>query len=124
LLFALVLVGAVLIVHWYAYSTYYIGNDAGTIAVYQGQPSGVLWFKPVRVFDTSYPVTQLLPADQKALDATISEATLTDALKYATHIRNMWRVQQSTLNKSTTTTIQSTSTTVKSTTTTIKKATG
>jgi protein phosphatase len=126
-LFALVLVGAELVVHWYAYSTYYIGNDAGNIAIYQGQPSGVLWFKPVRVFDTTYPVAQLLPSDQKALDATISEPTLTDALKYATHIRNMWRVHQSTLKKSTTTTIttnNATTTTIKSTTTTIKKATG
>jgi hypothetical protein len=30
--------GAYFIVHWYAYSTYYVGNDAGTVAVYQGQP--------------------------------------------------------------------------------------
>ena len=51
--------GAYFIVHWYAYSTYYLGNDAGTVAVYQGQPGGVLWFKPVKVFDTNYQVSTL-----------------------------------------------------------------
>ncbi len=118
--FALVLVGAVLVVHWYAYSTYYIGNDAGTMAIYQGQPHGVLWFKPHKVFDTAFPAAQLLSSDQKALNSTISEPTLADALKYATHIRNMWRVHQSVLHAATTTT-----TTINGvTTTTVKKATG
>jgi serine/threonine protein phosphatase PrpC len=119
-LFALVLVGGVLVVHWYAYSMYYIGNDAGTMAIYQGQPNGVLWFKPHKVFDTTFPAAQLLPSDQKALDSTISEPTLADALKYATHIRNMWRVHQSVLHAATTTT-----TTINGvTTTTVKKTTG
>ena len=119
-LFALVLVGGVLVVHWYAYSTYYIGNDAGTMAIYQGQPHGVLWFKPRKVFDTTFPAAQLLPSDQKDLNSTISEPTLADALKYATHIRNMWRVHQSVLHAATTTT-----TTINGvTTTTVKKAAG
>lgn len=118
--FALVLVGAVLVVHWYAYSTYYIGNDAGTIAIYRGQPNGVLWFKPHKVFDTSYPSAQLLPQDRKDLSSTISEPTLEQALLHATHIRNIWRVHQSVLKAATTTT-----TTIKGvTTTTVKKATG
>lgn len=118
--FALVLIGGVLVVRWYAYSTYYIGNDAGTIAIYRGQPNGVLWFKPQKVFDTSYPSAQLLPVDEKALNSTISEPTLDYALKYATHIRNMWRVHQSVLKAATTTT----TTVIGVTTTTVKKAAG
>ena len=117
----LVVVGAVYVVKWYAYSTYYIGNDAGVIAVYQGQPNGVLWFKPKKVFDTDYPSSQLLPSDEKALNSTISAPTLNFALKYATHIRNLWRVHQHALKVASTTT---TTIVGSSTTTTVKKATG
>ena len=41
-----IVVGFFLVLHWYAYSTYYLAPDHGVIGVYQGQPSGVLWFKP------------------------------------------------------------------------------
>ncbi len=51
-----VVAGAYFIVHWYAYSTYYLGNDSGVVAVYQGQPGGVLWFKPTVAIDTGYNV--------------------------------------------------------------------
>jgi protein phosphatase len=102
--FALILVGAYFVVRWYAYSTYYIGGDAGSVAIYRGQPNGVLWFKPMRVLDTTFPVTQLLPSDQQAVDQTISEPTLTYALDYATHMHNMWRVNQSKIKAATTTT--------------------
>jgi len=30
---------AVFVVHWYAYSTYYIGDDAGSLAIYQASPA-------------------------------------------------------------------------------------
>jgi protein phosphatase len=76
LIFIGVFVGAYFIVHWYAYSTYYLGDDAGTVAVYQGQPGGVLWFKPVKVFDTSYLVSTLPAIDRVQLGQTISEPTL------------------------------------------------
>ena len=39
--------GAFAILHWYAYSTYYLANDEGVVAVYQGQPHGVFWYQPV-----------------------------------------------------------------------------
>jgi len=52
LIFIGVFVGAYFVVHWYAYSTYYLGSDTGTVAVYQGQPSGILWFKPIKVAGT------------------------------------------------------------------------
>jgi protein phosphatase len=93
--FLLVIGAGVAVVHWYAYSTYYIGNDAGTVAIYQGQPSGVLWFKPMRVMDTTFPLTQLLPADEQEVNDNVAEPTLTYALIEATHMHNMWRVYQS-----------------------------
>jgi hypothetical protein len=121
MMLAIVVIGAVYVVKWYAYSTYYIGNDAGVIAVYQGQPNGVLWFKPKKVFDTDYPSSQLLPSDERALSSTISAPTLNFALKYATHIRNLWRVHQHELKVASTTT---TTLAGSSTTTTVKKAAG
>jgi serine/threonine protein phosphatase PrpC len=117
--FALVLVGAVFVVRWYAYSTYYIGNDAGTVAIYQGQPHGVLWFKPEKILDTNFPIAQFMQSDRKNIYHTISEPTLTDALMFATHDHNMWRVNQSKIKKASETT--TTTTTFVTTTT---KATG
>jgi protein phosphatase len=115
--FALVLVGAVFVVRWYAYSTYYIGNDAGTVAIYQGQPHGVLWFKPEKVLDTTFPISQFLPTDRRAVyQGTISAPTLVYALKFITHDHNMWRVNQSKIKKASTTTTTTTSTFVTTTT--------
>ena len=113
LLLAAVVAGAYFIVHWYAYSTYYLGNDAGTVAVYQGQPNGVLWFKPTRVFDTSYSVSTLRPDYQTQLTQTIAEPTLKDAIDYADYL-----CQQTTACVATTV---STTTTTATTTTTLKK---
>ncbi|MEO9181168.1 MAG: PP2C family serine/threonine-protein phosphatase [Acidimicrobiales bacterium] len=108
---AAVVAGAYFIVHWYAYSTYYLGNDAGTVAIYQGQPNGVLWFKATRVFDTSYSVNTLRPGDQTQLTQTIAEPTLKSAIDYADYL-----CQQTPACLSTTV-----STTTSTTTTTLKK---
>lgn len=86
LLFAGVLVGAYFIVHWYAYSTYYLGDDAGTVAVFQGQPGGILWFKPIMVHDTKYRIGLLHGNDQAQLAQTIGEPTIVSAQKYATYL--------------------------------------
>jgi hypothetical protein len=117
--FALILVGAVFVVRWYAYSTYYIGNDSGTVAIYQGEPNGVLWFKPEKVLDTTFPISQFMPYDRKDIYHTISEGTLLDALQSITHEHNVWRVNQSIIKKASETT--TTTTTFETTTT---KATG
>src|ERR1019366_3467844 len=50
------------IVHWYAYSTYYLAPDGKYIGVYEGQPNGVLWYKPILVWKTGDLMTQLEPA--------------------------------------------------------------
>lgn len=86
LLFAGIVAGAYFIVHWYAYSTYYLGNDGGYVAVYQGQPGGVLWFKPRLVFPTEYRVSTLRPTDQAQLSQTISEPTRSSAQNYASYL--------------------------------------
>jgi hypothetical protein len=113
------IVGFFLVLHWYAYSTYYLAPDHGVIGIYQGQPSGVLWFKPELVAPTDYSYAELRPADQISLNATISEPSLEAALTYAASIHNEWRASQS--SSATTTTFKSTTTSVQTTTTTVKK---
>ncbi len=110
LLFAGVVAGAYFIVHWYAYSTYYLGNDGGYVAVYQGQPGGVLWFKPMKIYDTHYKVSTLQAIDQAQLAQTISEPTLSAARNYAAYLCSQ---PSKCSTPSTTTTTPSTTTTLK-----------
>jgi hypothetical protein len=108
-----------LVLHWYAYSTYYLAPDHGVIGVYQGQPSGVLWYKPILVAPTNYSYAQLRPADQISLNASISEPSLDAALTYAASIHAEWQASQG--SSVTTTTVGTTTTSVATTTTTAKK---
>jgi protein phosphatase len=87
--------GFFFVLHWYAYSNYYLGNDNGTVAVYQGQPNGVLWFGPVRVMDTTYPVAQLRQVDATALANTITEPSINAALHYAAYMNQEWAMSHS-----------------------------
>ncbi len=105
------------VMHWYAYSTYYLGDDAGHIAIYRGQPQGVLWFKPVKVRDTSYRFRQLRPADQGFVRQTIEEPTLDAALNYAAYLHRSWALGQP--SSATTTTTTTTTTPSGSSTTTV-----
>jgi len=113
-----ILAGGVGIVHWYAYSTYYLGNDAGYVAIYKGQPQGLLVFKPVEVSRTSFLVRQLRPLDQRALATTISEPSLGAALQYASFLHQEWEASRVV---TTTTTSPSSTTTLPTSTTTLKK---
>jgi protein phosphatase len=112
-IFALAIVaGFFLVLHWYAYSTYYLAPDHGVIGVYQGQPSGVLWFKPRLVTATNFSYAQLRTADQTSLNATISEPSLDSALTYAASLHSQWQASQIGA-ATTTTTIATTATTAK-----------
>jgi protein phosphatase len=109
-----IVIGFFVIMHWYAYSSYYLGNDNGTVAVYEGQaPNGVLWFKPVKVLDTTYPMTQLRTSDIAAIDNTITEPSLTAALHYAQYLHTAWTMSQATTGTTSTTTSSVTTTTAK-----------
>lgn len=108
--FAFVAIAGVLIIHWYAYSSYYLANDNGLVAVYQGQPNGVLWFGPVKVLDTQYHVTQLRAADIAAIDNTIAEPSLEAALHYANYLHSAWTMSQASAATPTTTMVTTTTT--------------
>jgi serine/threonine protein phosphatase PrpC len=120
LIFIGVIAGVVEVIHWYAYSTYYLADDGATIAIFQGQPSGVLWFQPRMVDNTGLLTSRLRPSDARALASTISEPTLEAAMHYATYMNAAWH-----LSRTTTTTTSSTTTTlyVPGTTTTLRKST-
>jgi hypothetical protein len=112
LVLAAVVAAFIAVMHWYAYSAYYLADDGGTIAVYQGQPAGVLWYHPVKVFDTPYKSAQLRPVDRLALSATISEPSVASALHYAYYLHSAWMMSRGTAPV-TTTTVPATTTTVK-----------
>jgi len=115
-------VGFFSVLHWYAYSNYYLGDDAGVVAVYQGQPHSFLWYHPIKVFDTIYTVHQFLPSDARAIQRTISEPSLSEALVSAKSLHGNWELSQAAKSTTTTTTTSTTTTTttLAKTTTTVK----
>jgi len=118
-------VGFFSVLHWYAYSNFFLGDDAGVIGVYQGQPHGVLWYHPVKVLDTTYSASHLRPSDARALAKTISEPSLNSALHYAAYLHTAWALSRASKPTTTTSTTLSnpattTSTTPIKTTTTVK----
>jgi PPM family protein phosphatase len=108
LVFVAVAIGAAAITRWYAYSTYYLADYQGAVVIYQGQPSGVLWYRPVLVEATPYSMGQMRPLDQRAIKATVPEPTVAAALKYAKYLYHYWQ-----LSATTATTAPSTTTTGK-----------
>lgn len=99
--------GGYAVVHWYAYSSYYLTAQDGHIVIFQGQPGGVVGWKPREVWVTHYSTRQLQPGDLVNLRATISEPTLSAALHYAHFLHNQWAAGQAT---TTTTTVVTTTT--------------
>ncbi len=87
---AAVVAGFFFIMHWYAYSTYYLGQDGRYIGIYEGQPSGVLWYKPRLVRQTTFYVAHLLPPAQRSLQLTISQPSIASAQNYAHFLYGQW----------------------------------
>ncbi len=63
-LFVIVLLGVVAAayaaIRWYAMDEWYVGVDHGHLAVYQGRPGGVLWFRPQLVDETPVTTSEVL----------------------------------------------------------------
>ncbi|NNN03127.1 MAG: serine/threonine-protein phosphatase [Acidimicrobiaceae bacterium] len=115
--------GVVGVVSWYAYSSYYLGARAGHVVVFQGQPGGVLWFKPRVVDTTPYLVKNLRLADQQNLAQTIAEPSRAAALSYATYLYHQWSGTHS-VTPTTSTTLATGSTSSTSSTSTTTKTGG
>jgi len=102
LIVAGILTSAYAIVHWYAYSSYYIGAANGNVVIYQGQPGGVLWFSPKVSITSAAPLKQFRPADQASIRATISEPSVSAALEYLGYLHGQWQLTQTTATTTTT----------------------
>lgn len=75
-----VVIGAVLAgLAWYARSTYFVGLRQGHIAIFQGQPGGVLWFNPTVAAVTDYTTKSVLAYRVQGLQSGIAEPSLTRA---------------------------------------------
>ena len=112
-LVAAVVAAFIYIMHWYAYSTYYLAPDGKYIGIYAGQPNGVLWYKPKLVYPTTFLTKQLQPPALISLKATISEPSIRSALHYAGYLHSLWATSQNagvTTTTTTTTTLHSTTT--------------
>ena len=110
---AAVVAAFIYIMHWYAYSTYYLAPDGKYIGIYAGQPNGVLWYKPKLVYPTTFLTKQLQPPALISLKATISEPSIRSALHYAGYLHSLWATSQNagvTTTTTTTTTLHSTTT--------------
>lgn len=90
----IVLGGAVVAVDWYANSSYFVGLDGNRLAVYQGRPHGVLWFKPHLALLTSYTTASVLPLHLYDLRAGEPEPSITAAQGYITSLVNEARAEK------------------------------
>jgi hypothetical protein len=75
---------------WYAGSSYFLADDHGHIAVYQGQPNGFLWFQPHEVLVTNFKTSELHAGDLAAVRNKLVEPSLDAALRHASNLHNAW----------------------------------
>lgn len=116
-LFVVALLGAIasiyVVFYWYAKSSYFLGSyrsspaSAAYVAIYEGQPGGLLWFKPTLVVITPYIFSDLTVADRKLVNADIVEPSAAAALIHAKNLDDHGR-QVHTGTTTTTTTVTST----------------
>ena len=99
-----VVVGFFAILHWYAYSTYYVGDDNGIVAVFQGSPGGVAMYHPIKVLDTTFPMNELLFGDSLLVQHGIVEPSLEAALNKANYLHSSFLLSHPTTTTTTTTT--------------------
>lgn len=92
------LVAAVFVIlGWFASASFYLGDANGSIAVYQGQPDGFLWYHPKEVFVTSFKSSELRPGDARELKKHIAESSLSAAIRHADNMHSAWLTTQPTV---------------------------
>jgi PPM family protein phosphatase len=111
LLFSLIVLavvgGAFATIQWYGRSTYFVGFEGDSVAIFKGRPGGVLWLNPV-LEETTDIERSTVPADTRDdLDAGKEQSSLGDAHLYVERLTE--RVDE--LEAETTTTTRPTTTT-------------
>lgn len=104
-LVAAVVIGAVLVVRWFANRSYFVGLDHSQIVIYRGQPGGTLWFQPQVVQRTGLTTDSVLPGRVPDLQHGTEEPSLDAARRYISNLTSEARslpAQNSPANPATT----------------------
>ena len=75
LVFVAVLGGAAGVVVWFNNASFFVGLDRGHVAIFQGRPGGLLWFKPSVVERTTLKPTDLLASNVVYLEQGMEESS-------------------------------------------------
>ncbi|MDQ4132676.1 MAG: Stp1/IreP family PP2C-type Ser/Thr phosphatase [Actinomycetota bacterium] len=84
---AAIAVIGLLIVGWYARSTYFVGLSDDRVAIFKGRPGGFLWFEPSLVERKPLTADDLLPARVADLRKGKEEPSKAEADRYVNSIR-------------------------------------
>jgi protein phosphatase len=127
-LFALALVavlgGALGFVGWFYRASYFVGLDNGYVTIYNGRPSGLLWFKPTIAEITPLTSQNVLASSLPLLRSGILESSFANAKETVINLSSEAAILgQATSSTTTSSTVVSVSrtTVVSSTTTTSRK---
>ena len=80
--------GAVGAVAWYARSSYYVGVDAGRVAIFQGRPGGLFGFDPTLKQRTDLPLAEVPPARHDDLTQGKEVPSLDAARNYVANLKD------------------------------------
>ncbi len=71
---------------WYARSAYFVGLSDGRIAIFQGRPGGVLWFRPTLSDLTNYSAASVLSFNLQSLKDGQLESSIGQAHQYVDNL--------------------------------------
>ena len=108
LLVAAIPVAAYYVLRWYAYDNWRVTLQGDQVVVVQGQPGGVLWFKPRVVDHTGVSTAQILPPAVAAIGAGVQEPSLASARHYVQNLVRQYDLQHAPPPTTTTTTTTTT----------------
>jgi serine/threonine protein phosphatase PrpC len=104
LLVAAVPIAAYYVLRWYAYDNWTVTLKGDQVVVVQGQPGGVLWFKPRVVDRTGVTTAQILPPAVAAIGGGVQEPSLASARNYVQNLVRQFDEQHAPATTATTTT--------------------
>ena len=102
------LAGTVGTVIWYAQSSYFIGLNGDAVAIYQGRPGGMLWFKPQIVETSQIHTNELLRSSIVTLRGGITESSLKAAEDVIARLKDEKRNALAATTTTTTTSVTTT----------------
>ncbi|MEY2568852.1 MAG: family protein phosphatase [Actinomycetota bacterium] len=109
LLFAFVLLiilaGVVGAIGWYARGGYYVGVASGKVAIFQGRPDGLFWFKPTLKERTDLAANDVPSARRDDVQRGVEESSLADARAYVKNLKDQAAALEPPPPETTTTTV-------------------